>query len=163
MKKTSLLLVVAIALMLIQCGCGGVTQSRTGFLSDYSRLKAVSDENYRYVDERAIDRYSGFIVDEVKVHFFAGASAIKAKSKGKIQYLRIQGDFDGSSACELYNMIEPSVKNGYKILIDAEEIKTIHAFGAEVFRKKLIFLDKKVTRLNIMGKMSPLLQHENLN
>ncbi len=77
-------MVVVIGLMLIQFGCGGATQKKTGFLSDYSRLKAVSDENYRYVDERAVDRYSGFIVDEVKVHFFAGASAIKAKSKGKI-------------------------------------------------------------------------------
>ena len=65
-------------------GCGSVEQSRTGFLSDYSRLREVSNENYRYVDERAVDKYSSFIVDEVKVHFFTGASAVKAKSEGKV-------------------------------------------------------------------------------
>ena len=36
------------------------------------------------MDERALDRYSGFIIDEVKVHFFTGTSAIEAKSEGKI-------------------------------------------------------------------------------
>jgi hypothetical protein len=36
------------------------------------------------MDERAFDMYSGFIVDEVQAHFFAGASAVKAKSEGKI-------------------------------------------------------------------------------
>ena len=80
---TNVLLVAVVGVFAIS-GCGGVTQSRTGFLSDYSRLKSVSDESYRYVDERAVDRYSNFIVDEVKVHFFAGSSAIKAKSEGKI-------------------------------------------------------------------------------
>jgi hypothetical protein len=84
MKTTSVVMMLAIGIMVIQCGCGGVEQSRTGFLSDYSRLQVVSDESYRYVDERALNKYSGFIVDEVQVHFFTGASAIEAKSKGKI-------------------------------------------------------------------------------
>ncbi len=84
MTKTSVLMVVAVGLMLIQCGCDSGGPAKTGFLSDYSRLQAVSDDSYRYVDKRAVDKYPSFIVDEVKVHFFAGASAIEAKSEGKI-------------------------------------------------------------------------------
>lgn len=84
MNKTSVLMVVAIVLMLAQLGCESEQVAKTGFLSDYSKLRAASNESYRYVDERALAKYSGFIVDEVKVHFSTGASAIEAKSEGKI-------------------------------------------------------------------------------
>lgn len=77
-------MVVVSCIMMVICGCGGVEQSRTGFLSDYSNLKTASNDGFRYMDERALNKYSAFIVDEVKVHFFEGASAIEAKSKGKI-------------------------------------------------------------------------------
>lgn len=85
MNKTSVLIVVVSCIMAVICGCGdGVQQGRTGFISDYSKLQAVSSDSYRYVDDRALDGYSKFIVDDVEVHFFAGASAIKAKSEGAI-------------------------------------------------------------------------------
>jgi len=35
MKVTSVLMVVAVGLMLIQCGCGSGGAARTGFLTDY--------------------------------------------------------------------------------------------------------------------------------
>ena len=69
MNRTCVSMVVVSCIMSVICCCDGVEQTRTGFLSDYSRLQAVSDESYRYVDEQAVDKYSSFIVDEVKVHF----------------------------------------------------------------------------------------------
>ena len=39
MKKTSLLMLLAIGIMVIQCGCGSKDMARTGFLSDYSQLQ----------------------------------------------------------------------------------------------------------------------------
>jgi hypothetical protein len=67
------------------CGCGGSAgPSKTGFLSDYSKLQAVSDSSYRYLDKPSFGNYKGFIVDPVAVHFHAGAKAIKTKSEGKM-------------------------------------------------------------------------------
>ncbi len=84
MKKTSLLMLLAIGIMVIQCGCGSKDMARTGFLSDYSQLQKESDSSLRYVNERALTRYSSFIVDPVKVRFYSGA-----KSKGKLTQQQI--------------------------------------------------------------------------
>jgi hypothetical protein len=78
MKKTNVLMVVVVGLMSIQCGCGGGV-TRTGFLTDYSRLQKESGSTLRYVNTRALARYSNFIVNRVEVHLHSGA-----KSKGKL-------------------------------------------------------------------------------
>ena len=78
MKETSVLMVVAIGLMLIQCGCGGGV-TKTGYLTDYSRLQKESDSTLRYANTRALAMYSNFIVNRVEVHLHSGA-----KSKGKL-------------------------------------------------------------------------------
>ncbi len=79
MKKTSLLMLLVIGFMLVQCGCESKKMVRTGFLSDYSRLQKESDSSLRYVNERALKSYSSFIVDHVKVRLYSGS-----KSKGKL-------------------------------------------------------------------------------
>lgn len=78
-KKTNLLMILTTAVMLIQCGCSSNNMSKTGFLSDYSKLQKESDSSLRYVKQNAVKRYSGFIVEPVKVHFHKGA-----KSEGKL-------------------------------------------------------------------------------
>ena len=84
MKKTSLLMLLAIGIMVIQCGCGSKEMVKTGFLSDYSKLQKESDSSLRYVNKKALTRYSSFIVDPVKVRFYSGA-----KSKGKLTQQQI--------------------------------------------------------------------------
>ena len=79
MKRTSVLVGVAVGVMFMQCGCGSKEMTTTGFLPDYSRLEKYSDTSLRYLDEAALGRYSRFIVDPVEVHFYSGA-----KSKGKL-------------------------------------------------------------------------------
>ena len=79
MKKTSLLMLLAIGIMVIQCGCGTKDMARTGFLSDYSQLQKESESSMRFVDQRALKNYSSFIVDPVKVRLYSGS-----KSKGKL-------------------------------------------------------------------------------
>lgn len=83
-SSASVLTVVAIGLMLMQCGCGAEEAVTTGFLSDYSRLETKSESSLRYVDETALAQYSNFIVDRVEVHFHEGAHAIEQKSEGKL-------------------------------------------------------------------------------
>lgn len=85
MKKTSLLMLLAIGVMVVQCGCGPQKAQRVGFLSDYSRLKPYSDVSYRHIPSKAtFRRYSKFIIDPVVVHFHTGSKAIKERSKGKL-------------------------------------------------------------------------------
>ena len=69
MKRTSLLMAVAVIVMAMQYGCGPKRPQTTGFLSDYSRLEAVSDTSMRFVNMQKLGRYSKFILDPVDVHF----------------------------------------------------------------------------------------------
>jgi hypothetical protein len=78
-------MVVASVVLACICGCGDSKGPvTTGFLSDYSKLKAASDESYRYSDKAVFGSYKSFIVDPVTVHFKEGAKAIDMKSEGKL-------------------------------------------------------------------------------
>lgn len=123
-------------------GCGSVEQSRTGFLSDYSRLREVSNENYRYVDERAVDKYSSFIVDEVKVHFFTGASAVKAKSEGKVTAQDLK---------DLTNYFHSAI---VKAISDSGR-KVVYQAGPGVARIRVALTDiKETSALNVLPQAS---------
>jgi len=84
MKKTSVLMIVTIGLMLMQFGCGSNAVVKTGFLTDYSRLSKESDSTLRHINKRALAKYSNFIVDPVKVHFHMGSKAIEHRTEGKL-------------------------------------------------------------------------------
>jgi hypothetical protein len=84
MNRTSVLIVMAAIFLAGICGCSEKGATTTGFLSDYSKIKAVSDDSYRYLDKTAIAKYTAFIVDPVAVHFKEGAKAIEKKSEGKM-------------------------------------------------------------------------------
>ncbi len=84
MNRTSILIMLAVGIMLIQCGCGSEGAARTGFLSDYSRLQTESSTSLRYVNTRTLAKYSNFIVDPVRVHFHSGS-----KSKGTLTQQQI--------------------------------------------------------------------------
>jgi hypothetical protein len=79
-----MMVLIAVGCMAASAGCGSRHAKKTGFLSDYSRLEAVSDSSLRYLDKPTLAHYSSFIVDRVKVHFHAGAKAIEKKSEGKL-------------------------------------------------------------------------------
>ena len=84
MRKTSVLMVVVVGLMLIQCGCGSEGAARTGFLTDYSQLRKESSSTLRNVNQRSLAKYSSFIVDPVEVHFPRGSKAVEHRTNGKL-------------------------------------------------------------------------------
>ncbi len=84
MNKSSVLMVVAVVVMLVQCGCDGGGAVKTGFLTDYSRLRKESNTTLRHINKQALANYSNFIVDPVKVHFHHGAKAIEHRTEGKL-------------------------------------------------------------------------------
>jgi hypothetical protein len=107
--KTNVLMIIAIAVLLIQCGCDSGSISKTGYLSDYSRLKSQSSSSMRYVNERALKSYSSFMVDTVDVHFHSGAKGIKEASDGQLTKENID-DLTNYMHTVLVNAIEASGK-----------------------------------------------------
>ena len=142
MKEAGVLMVVAVGLMLVQCGCESGGPVRTGFLTDYSRLRAESDTSLRYINEQALGAYSGFIVDEVKVHFFTGASAIEAKSEGKITEQELK---------DLTNYFHSAIVKA----ISDSGCKVVHRAGPGVARIRVALTDIKETgALNVLPQAS---------
>jgi hypothetical protein len=68
-------------------------------------------------------------------------------------HLKLCGDFDGTSAFELIHALLKHRTGSQKILIDTNDLNTVHSFGREVFQKNLgPLLSKKVDQLTFMGK-----------
>ena len=66
--------------------------------------------------------------------------------------LKLYGDFDGSSACELINILKDYRSGCNQIFIDTNNLNTIHPFGMDVFRRNLSTLDIDKNIITITGK-----------
>ena len=51
--------------------------------------------------------------------------------------LRLMGDFDGTSACELLNALKEKCRGTDAVVIDTDGLKKIHRFGQDTFRNNL--------------------------
>ena len=73
--------------------------------------------------------------------------------------MKLNGDFDGSSAHELINVLNEACSSYWEIFIDTNGLKTIHPFGRSVFEKNFNILNKKISNLIFIGengnKLSP--------
>jgi hypothetical protein len=134
MKWTNVLMIVAVGLMLILCGCGSKSAAKVGFLSDYSRLQAESDTVLLYISNTAIGRYSSFIVDPVEVHLHSGS-----KSKGKLTEEQIS-DLTGYTHSRILEAVRGAGK----------KIAYRPAPGVARMRVALTDLKKSTAALNII-------------
>jgi len=66
--------------------------------------------------------------------------------------LKLYGDFDGSSAFELINILKNYRNGSHKIFIDTNNLNTIHRFGKDVFKRNLRILDININNITITGK-----------
>jgi ABC-type transporter Mla MlaB component len=66
--------------------------------------------------------------------------------------LKLYGDFDGSSACELINALKNHRNSSHQISIDTNGLNTIHRFGMDVFKRNLRILDININNIIITGK-----------
>jgi hypothetical protein len=74
--------------------------------------------------------------------------------------LKLNGDFDGSSACELVNLLNSGgLSNTSKILVDTDYLKHTHPFGVDVLRNHLHMLEAGKPLLIFTGKMSMQFAH----
>jgi anti-anti-sigma regulatory factor len=66
-------------------------------------------------------------------------------------HLKLSGDFDGSSAHELFNTLKKYDADFLEIFIDTNNLKTINSFGIDVFQKKLGNLKHQFSNLIFIG------------
>ena len=66
--------------------------------------------------------------------------------------IKLYGDFDGSSAFELINVLKNNRNGSNQIIIDTDNLNTIHSFGMDVFKKNLCVLDFNIDNIIITGK-----------
>ena len=68
--------------------------------------------------------------------------------------LQLYGDFDASSACELINVLDKSVKKSSKVAIDTDRLGTINAFGLDIFLLRMPRLNNTRADIQVTGRFS---------
>ena len=66
-------------------------------------------------------------------------------------YIRLMGDFDGSSAWELINAISENLNNSKFIQIDTGKLKKVYPFGWEVFYYNFLKIKNQQIRIRFVG------------
>ena len=66
--------------------------------------------------------------------------------------LKLDGDFDGTSAFELIHLLKKVGRRKRKIIIDTDGLKRIYPFGRETFWKNLSSATVETRRLVMTGK-----------
>ena len=74
--------------------------------------------------------------------------------------LQLFGDFDASSACELINVLDESVKKISKVAIDTDGLRTINAFGLDVFLPRMSWLNNSRADIEVTGRFSGAFREE---
>lgn len=76
-------------------------------------------------------------------------------------HMKLVGDFDGSLASELINLLEKNCNAASKIFIHTNCLRAVSSFGQAVFHKKLNVLNGKSTQLLFTGEYASQLIPEN--
>ena len=86
---------------------------------------------------------------------------VYAKENGN-QSLALQlfGDFDASSACELINLLDENIKPSSKVAIDTDGLKTISAFGLDVFLPRMSKWNTTRADIEVTGRFSGVFREE---
>ena len=70
-------------------------------------------------------------------------------------HLRLYGDFDGSSAHELLNLLSKICQNDNKIQIYTEGLNQVHPFGLNIFHNKLRAINDGGEKIMYSGDRAP--------
>jgi hypothetical protein len=85
----------------------------------------------------------------------AGNFNISVTREGGHVRLRLNGDFDGNSACELVNLLsDGDLNSAEKIHVDTNFIKSIYPFGLDIFHQRLSVATAGMLPLTFTGRLS---------
>ena len=76
--------------------------------------------------------------------------------------LKLFGDFDATSACELVDVLKKRSDDASKIFIQSEGLKNIHPFGLDIFRKSLRGMECPSAEIKATGHEAFMLSLEEL-
>jgi hypothetical protein len=66
-------------------------------------------------------------------------------------HLKLIGDFDGSSAWELLNLLKKSTNGICRVFIHTNSLKSIYPFGKDTFRQNLRDMNHRPFRIVFTG------------
>ena len=75
------------------------------------------------------------------------------RNGGNLQ-LNLLGDFDGSSAFELYNALKENLSSARHVFINTEHLKEVYPFGRRVFIRNFLRLGHHRDRIEFIGENS---------
>lgn len=67
-------------------------------------------------------------------------------------HLTVKGDFDGSSACVLFDALKKNCANKDRIVVHTGGLKQVHPFGQRVFGSKFAELKGKSEKIIFTGE-----------
>jgi anti-anti-sigma regulatory factor len=68
--------------------------------------------------------------------------------------LKLFGDFDASSACELVNVLNESASQKHRICINTDGLRNINAFGLDVLLPRISWLNRNRMPIEVTGRFS---------
>jgi hypothetical protein len=74
--------------------------------------------------------------------------------------LKILGDFDGSSAFRLLNLIGKKGREAARITIHTDGLRSVEAFGADIFRAHVAEISKGGVDIDYTGRFKGALAEE---
>ena len=77
---------------------------------------------------------------------------IFVNKKNALLHVKLIGEFDGSSAFELINLLKEHCRKNGEIVIHTEDLFTIHPFGCQVFQKESHILHQKSAQIIFTGE-----------
>jgi hypothetical protein len=77
---------------------------------------------------------------------------ISSHQNGDNLHLQLIGDFDGTSARQLLNVLENSSNDVFKVIIHTNSLKSIYPFGRDTFRKNLSNMNRRSFRVLFTGE-----------
>lgn len=80
---------------------------------------------------------------------------IAVRRNGENLHLKLMGDFDGTSAHELLNILKKRADHTSRAFIHTGSLRTIHPFGLKVFHANLDVLKGQSVELVFIGENAP--------
>jgi hypothetical protein len=71
---------------------------------------------------------------------------------GESLHLKLSGDFDGSSASELLNLLKKEGDHCFNVFINTSDLNHVHFFGKNVIRSHAGIFSKADIRIHFIGK-----------
>jgi len=76
---------------------------------------------------------------------------ISSRRNSDSLHLRLEGDFDGSSAYALLNFLEKNISKKSRVFIHTNCLKAIYPFGRDVFKSQFDIMKKCAVKFVFTG------------